>query len=348
MKKIYSLLIVAITIISSALNTHAQITIIQSNLPVAGWGIIDAKDSNYTATIPAGGAAQSWNYASLINSYQDSLLFISSAGTPYAAQFTGANLATFDPQTGEYGYFTSNASGFYLNGAVSAGFPIPFVLNPPEMFIPVPFTYNNTYSGYSRFSYDTLISGVNTRFVQRTNINIIADGYGSLVIPTGTFPNTLRIKTTSLQTDSVYINVGLGWIPLPGYTPPQTQTTDFKWLRNGGGTLLLEIEADSLGQNATKSSYLLLFVTVGVNEIAAAGSLQVYPNPASDFLNIQSGSETDKATVMLYNNLGELILTKQFKEKTTVDVSALPQGIYFVTVSNEKERITKKVVKETP
>ncbi|MFI5220219.1 MAG: T9SS type A sorting domain-containing protein [Bacteroidia bacterium] len=343
MKKIYSLLITAMLI---AGNINAQITITQSNLPVAGWGFIDAVDSNYTAAIPAGGAGQTWNYASLINGYQDSLLFISSAGTPYAAQFTGANLAAFDPQTGGYAYFTSSASGFYLNGAVSAAFPIPFVLNPPEMFIPVPFTYNSTYSGHSRFSYDTLISGVNYRFVQYTSINILGDGYGSLVIPTGTYPNTLRTKTTSLQIDSAYINVGLGWTPLPGYTPPQTQTTNFKWLQNGGGTLLLEIEADSLGQNATQSSYLLLFVTVGINEIAAAGNLQVYPNPAGDFLNVQSGIETDKATVILSNSLGQQFLIKQFTGNTVIDVSALPHGIYFVTVNNNRGSTIRKISKQ--
>lgn len=335
MKKIYT--IVLITFV--ALHAEAQITITQSNLPAIGWGYINATDSTYAAAISPGGASQSWNYASLLNLDQDSLLFQSATGTPYAAQFPGANLAAFDPQTGAYAYFTSSASGFYLNGGAGSQLPIALVYNPAQMFIPVPFTYNSTYSGYSRFQVDTVIGGVNTRIVQHTSVNILGDGWGSLVIPTGSHPNTLRAKTTLLRVDSIYINLGLGWTPLPGYTPTQTQTTNFKWMENGNGTLMLEIEADSLGQNATFSNYLVLFGIVGINEITNAQTIQTYPNPASNLVTFGfDDTMNSKTSLYIYDALGQQVEINDVTglNSFTMSTSHLSNGVYSYMVQNEK------------
>ncbi|MFI5219439.1 MAG: T9SS type A sorting domain-containing protein [Bacteroidia bacterium] len=74
--------------------------------------------------------------------------------------------------------------------------------------------------------------------------------------------------------------------------------------------------------------------------------ISVFPNPASTLLTIQSPSKTANTTVILHNTLGEQLLTKQFKEKTTIDIRNFPPGIYFVTISNDEYRVTKKVVKQ--
>jgi len=333
MKKIYLLLFPLIPFFSSA-----QITINQSNLPVAGWGYINAVDSNYSAAITPGGASQAWNYATLQNLDQDSLLFINAAGTPYAGSFPGANLAGFDAQTGTYAYFTSGATGFYVNGAASATMN-PLIFNPTQIIIPVPFTYNSTYNGYSRLQIDTTISGDDYRFVQYISINILGDGWGSLVIPSGTHPNTLRIKTTKLETDSIYVNFGFGWIPLPGYTPLQTQTTNFKWLRNGNGTLMLEIEADSLGQFATQSNYLLLFLIVGIEENNPAISANPFPNPASDrvtFAFEKNGNE--KRTLIISDVSGRAVEEYDVTQpdRFTMTTKHLQNGVYFYSVSGSE------------
>ncbi|MFI5218888.1 MAG: CotH kinase family protein [Bacteroidia bacterium] len=86
--------------------------------------------------------------------------------------------------------------------------------------------------------------------------------------------------------------------------------------------------------------------TVGTEELAAAAQFSVYPNPAANLLFIQAEAKTANTTVMLQNSLGRQLLTKQFKEETTLDISALPQGIYFVTFINDKYSATRKVVKE--
>lgn len=332
MKKIYILFVMLLPVVS-----QAQITIVQSDLPIVGSGYINAVDDNYNAPMTPGGASQNWNYAGLLNADQDSLLCLSATGTPYAGIYPQSNLAALDPNTGSWIYFISNSTGFKLNGGMVTGFGNPLVFNPPQMIIPVPFTYTNLYNGYARVQYDTTTvymgNTVQARIVLYQNINISGDGYGSLTIPTGTTANTLRIKTTTLETDSVYINVPVfGWIPLPGFTPIQSQTTNFKWLRNGGGTLLLEIDADSLGQTANRSSYLLYYGVVGVAENMNASSQPPYPNPSASIITFSFNRPADESeTLAIFSPDGKLVDRFDVRKLDSFSFStrSLPQGIYF-------------------
>src|SRR5436190_10473190 len=107
MKKIYFAISILFAFTSVS---KAQITITQADLPVVGLAFTTAHDDNYSAPIPAGGASQTWNYSGLLNTYQDTVVFIAAAGTPFAAQVPSANLATYDPSSGSYSYFTTNST----------------------------------------------------------------------------------------------------------------------------------------------------------------------------------------------------------------------------------------------
>ncbi len=334
MKKFYLLLVI---LLSS--ESFAQITITSTDLPQQGWGFINGNDTAYNAAIPAGGASQSWNYSSLVNNKQDSLLFLNATGTPYAGTFTSANLAVNDPQEGIWAYFISNSTGLYLNGGTVPGFGGALVNNPPEMLIPAPFTYMSTYNGYARAQYDTTLLGYPTRIVRYRSVAMLGDGYGSLVLPTGTFNNTLRIKTTVLETDSVYQDYGFGYQPAIGFTPIQTQTTNFKWLRNGGGTLLLEIEADSLGQTGNHSQYMILFAIVSVNEVAGNSSAVIYPIPADEWIQIDFSYEQPPGnTLNVYDAAGKFIATHlhQSGRMFRLPVTNLESGIYFFELKTKQ------------
>src|SRR6187455_740038 len=151
MKKLSLLLIVF-----SATSSFAQ-TIDQSDLPFAGLGWTSGVDTNYSAPIAAGGSGQSWDYSGLLYDYVDTSGFGVAAGTPYAATFPTANLAAQDQSTGDWSYFTSNSTGLYVNGFVSGG--VSFVLSPPQMYVPVPFSYGNTQINISRVVIDTVLGG---------------------------------------------------------------------------------------------------------------------------------------------------------------------------------------------
>lgn len=113
--------------------------------------------------------------------------------------------------------------------------------------------------------------------------------------------------------------------------------------------------ADSHGCSNTASQYVLVDSctdTLGVRTLAGtAASFSIYPNPASDLLNIKADGLTDGNFTLSLNNIdGQEISTRQINVTgslftTQLNIQNLPVGIYFLTMSSETVKETMKVVK---
>lgn len=75
-------------------------------------------------------------------------------------------------------------------------------------------------------------------------------------------------------------------------------------------------------------------------------NLKVYPNPANDLLNIELNFEVGGNTnVILTNSIGQIISNGKIESKQSkFDISAVPNGIYFVNLKHGGSSITKKVI----
>ena len=81
-----------------------------------------------------------------------------------------------------------------------------------------------------------------------------------------------------------------------------------------------------------------------VQELGSSNLISVYPNPASDQISI-SYSIKAKATLKVSDNLGRLIFQKEvepYSEKSTIDVSKISNGMYYITLTNENGEINAK------
>jgi mannan endo-1,4-beta-mannosidase len=83
-------------------------------------------------------------------------------------------------------------------------------------------------------------------------------------------------------------------------------------------------------------------VTTGVNQFTINNSENMYPNPATNTLNITG--ITNKSIVKLYDVLGNLVLEKETDENLRLNVSLIAQGVYTVVLENNKTKNFKKVV----
>jgi hypothetical protein len=83
----------------------------------------------------------------------------------------------------------------------------------------------------------------------------------------------------------------------------------------------------------------------GVNNIADAGSMNIYPNPAAEMitLNLQT-AVSQEATVIITNMIGEKVkeLTVKTNDATEIRLDQ-PSGIYFVTAKTATGTYTAKV-----
>lgn len=74
-------------------------------------------------------------------------------------------------------------------------------------------------------------------------------------------------------------------------------------------------------------------------------AMKVYPNPVSDVLNISLDREI--TAVSIFNLLGQQVIVKTVNaNETTIDVSQLQSGAYFVKVMSGNEVKTSKIIKK--
>lgn len=81
-------------------------------------------------------------------------------------------------------------------------------------------------------------------------------------------------------------------------------------------------------------------ITTGIDELSNT-VFSVYPNPTSNLLYINSANKID--TIQITDVLGKIVYNENTtNSETTIDLSTLTSGIYFITVGNT----TKKIIKE--
>jgi hypothetical protein len=116
-----------------------------------------------------------------------------------------------------------------------------------------------------------------------------------------------------------------------------------------------------VAQNPTGAEIMLPCLTfdsslgtdVHDDPIAAASTINVYPNPATDVLriDIKSTSKTTTNSYRIVNVLGTLVTEKNIGElggtySETIDMSGLSAGMYFVQFNLDNVKSTKKIIKK--
>ena len=70
-------------------------------------------------------------------------------------------------------------------------------------------------------------------------------------------------------------------------------------------------------------------------------NFNLYPNPAQNSLTIRASELSLNAlTLNIYSTLGQLVLTKPFNNAETIDISAIPNGMYVVYLNGSSKNTT--------
>jgi hypothetical protein len=99
-----------------------------------------------------------------------------------------------------------------------------------------------------------------------------------------------------------------------------------------------------------------LGMSTGINELTDLSTIFVYPNPASDYIQVSSKSsgrqvgELNAVThIEIYNLLGENIYGSQFignSSPITITISSFPSGLYVLKMTNNRGTEFRKFVKD--
>ncbi len=92
-----------------------------------------------------------------------------------------------------------------------------------------------------------------------------------------------------------------------------------------------------------KENYISVLPWTNTIEIGDHMDIKIFPNPVSDKLQIQTNSLFQAPFLLtLFNSQGKLMIAKQIdQQESIIDLTELPQGLYFVKLSmgEKSERI---------
>ena len=347
------------------LNSFGQITVTDADLINIGDVVYTAIDSLPSNSIAIGnaGANQTWDFSALQVLEYDTIEVIDPAGTPFGSIHPSANLCVDDD--GEYIYFDKDAQGLSFVG--SDNFPY------PKLILPLPLTYGLNSSigpviimdsvfanpGFLDHSLAPVIS-LNPLHNQIDSIKILVesstefnvDAYGDVIIPMGTF-DALRLKTDDITTtdlfaycsDTIFGNGA--WYPMPAAIFPSELevVSSYQWWTNDPliKFALVQMDIDSLGE-INDVDFMHSPSPSSVTNLSS-NNFNIYPIPATNNLTIEA-QNNDFTSLNLVDVTGKVILKKEFTQSTSLDVSHIAKGMYYLNLKTDEGRLTKQIIIE--
>ncbi|MDG1776659.1 MAG: T9SS type A sorting domain-containing protein, partial [Crocinitomicaceae bacterium] len=110
-------------------------------------------------------------------------------------------------------------------------------------------------------------------------------------------------------------------------------------------TAAIYIPGDQSYSNGTALGIRLLMGNdwgAGIEENALEG-VSIYPNPSQGIVNVSNNNNASN-TIVVYDMLGQVVLTKEATSATTLDLSGNGTGVYLVEVSNNNGSMVERVV----
>lgn len=334
MKKVLLATVSAIVSVSAA---YAQPTLTSATCsPVVGDVYVGHNLDTTGVSHGAAGASVTWNFASATATGTDTTSFLACSATPYCDSFPGSTIVMYDNI--DYIYCTSSTAKFAAIGAHSDTSFIHFTNE--RLIMKYPLTYTNTYKDTTSLVMNMMGTDVNLDI----HDSVVADGWGTLVTPAGTYSNVLRVHTFSTQI------ISMGSISLG-----ESQTETYNWYKPGYHSPLMMMSYDTAGTGTPTLVDAKYFTgpsyTTGVSNVQANGlAVSVYPNPAIDAVTVKfDAGNAENVSVTVTDLTGRTVATVDAStivkgiNTVTCQLGNVAPGLYIVRVSTDAGVTTQKI-----
>jgi len=326
------ILLFSSVIISGAFN--AQVTLTQANHAPANGETYSMLPSTSIISGPgASGASVMWNFATITltstaNAY--------TASTNANTSFTPANVVVANSTESSYYLSSSNDLKYYGGNQTLSGFPVTLTYTSPAIYAKYPMTITTTSSNPIGGSISGGGSGSFTG-----NSTAVANGQGTLMLPGKTYTNVLRVLATQTINFAIpaflisngVLNQDVYNFYVPGKKNPVLSI------------IVSTVVAPPIAAAPSTNTVILVasdYLVTGLNENTSnITDLLVYPNPATNFINLTTQSN-DAKTVVVYDLTGKKLDTQNFSNKlATIKTTNLLSGIYFYEIKDNANQTLK-------
>lgn len=122
-------------------------------------------------------------------------------------------------------------------------------------------------------------------------------------------------------------------------------------VRNSTKNFTVTLRSTNAAGTATLTKIISSDLCTGLNEQSEnLNSIVVYPNPAHDIVYLEIPKINEKTKIEMVNVLGakifESTVSANEQETVSIKLNDKPKGVYFVTLTSGKEKVTKKLIVE--
>ncbi|MBK9514489.1 MAG: Omp28-related outer membrane protein [Flavobacteriales bacterium] len=160
------------------------------------------------------------------------------------------------------------------------------------------------------------------------------------MMPNGQGTNLATLTGDQTQTFNLSHTITLGGPAQGNYNT---------WGQNLENLTVVAFVQNTSTKNILQANFLPVLLNVGVNENSLDQRLLVFPNPTEGLLNVQyEAPKTGVAQIEVINVLGERVFeaTRSMAagtQRETLDMTSLSDGIYFVNITADGVRASRKV-----
>lgn len=327
MKKLNSILLLIAGIVA-----YAQPSITKSAVDRVGIATtFKAGDVPLTVTSGPSGANVTWNFSAYTGVNTSISTTNACPGQSNCFRFPGANRVTKPSLSDTYDFTSISDTEALMLGTYSGPTmgDVTMTYTDPLIDFKFPVTYLQQFTD----NYQINTTGGLGNSTETGQVDYTVDGYGTIITPTGTYSNVLRIKRMRTGTQT------------PG--PFSYTNESYMWVSQSAGIVFnFAINTFTFNgtTNVTKSvSYPEAGALSTIETEIKKEEVSVYPNPGSDFITLASKERIK--TVKVTSLDGRIVLTAESPEN--IDISKLPKGGYILQGELKKGgSVSKKFIKK--
>lgn len=275
------------------------------------------------------------NFSNVVNAGSAlTVNFVNPTTTPYTSAFPNATAASATVSTqgvSAYAYYTNSATQFNVIGVGTPQYILSY--SNPALQIQFPTHYRDSIYDEQAASYT-----VNGVLVKRFGITTqVADAYGNLTTPDGTFPY-LRISAYQELVDSMFMdNEFFGISYTEGYT--------YNYMNSDYKAPLFSYSEIYTSQGDSYSAYYSINPNTGLKEQSLLISNEsIYPNPTSqeEITVAFELNQHETVSFQIVDINGKVVKTVASRELTKgnhqmqMGIAELPSGFYAVLIGSDQ------------